>query len=199
MAAPVVTVTAPQDTPVSATVSTDPKDYTPPAGSDASPDNQKPRLEKRHTVTLAMSKSMEKLVAGLPSQKKAMIRYGVYGLQGKRDAMEDAHVAVPICPPSKSPTGSKVGEAPAATAKPAAAPETAAVAASTTPVPSTATATTPANLEHRTTPERKNTRERKEKEKKEKEKDKKKRDDRKDKKEKKKEKDSDGMFFLSRG
>ncbi len=67
----------------------------------------KPPLQKRHTVTLAMSKSSEKLgkirptaATDKPAPPKVIVNYGVYTIQGKRDANEDAHNAVQACPPA---------------------------------------------------------------------------------------------------
>jgi hypothetical protein len=62
-----------------------------------------PPLIKRHTVTLVMNKSSEKLIdktdkgAKVPARSVLHIRYGVYSIQGKRPEMEDFHTAVPDC------------------------------------------------------------------------------------------------------
>ena len=108
-----------------------------PANSSAAEPNIKPApLQKRHTVTLAMSKSSEKLNN---LNRRMLIRYGVYGLQGKRDAMEDAHFAVPNCPPHA--VGSPSQQPAAGTGHPAPAGETLAAPA---PVASPTTAPAPA-------------------------------------------------------
>src|SRR5256885_1474398 len=106
MASPIVTVSAPPEAPPARAADNLPPAAATPVIKEPIDEAEKPRLQKRHTVTLAMSKSSEKLHHLSP--KKALIRYGVYGLQGKRDAMEDAHVAVPNCPPTQSPGGSVV-------------------------------------------------------------------------------------------